>query len=173
MFHTDFRPEQIHPSVFLGRGAVIVGDVTLAENCSVWFNATLRGDAEAISIGQGTNIQEGAIFHADPGYPAVVGAGVTVGHGAIIHGARVGDNSLIGMRAVLLNGAVIGQNCLVGANALIPEDKVFPAGSLIVGSPARVARSLTPEEVEKLKEAATTYVERAEAFKESDYSASG
>ncbi len=75
MFHTDFRPEQIHPSVFLGRGAVIVGDVTLAENCSVWFNATLRGDAEAISIGQGTNIQEGAIFHADPGYPAVVGAG--------------------------------------------------------------------------------------------------
>jgi carbonic anhydrase/acetyltransferase-like protein (isoleucine patch superfamily) len=92
MFHTDFCPEQIHPSVFIGRGAVIVGDVTLAEHCSIWFYATLRGDAGAISIGRGTNIQEGAILHADPGYPAVVGAGVTVGHGAIIR--RAVDYSL-------------------------------------------------------------------------------
>ena len=92
MFHIDFRPEQIHPSVFIGRGAIIVGDVTLAEHCSVWFNVTLRGDTAAITIGRGTNIQAGAIFHADPGYPAVVGAGVTVGHGAIIR--RAVDYSL-------------------------------------------------------------------------------
>ena len=172
-FQTRFRPEQVHASVFIGRGAVIVGDVTLAEDCSVWFNATLRGDTAPITIGPRTNVQEGAIFHADPGYPAMVGAGVTVGHGAIIHGAQIGDNTLIGMRAVVLNGAVIGENCIVGANALVTEGKVFPAGFLILGSPAKAVRPLTPEEIEGNRRAMETYVQRARAFKKYHLNNSG
>jgi carbonic anhydrase/acetyltransferase-like protein (isoleucine patch superfamily) len=167
MFHTTFRPEQIHPTVFIGTGAVIVGDVTLEEECSVWFNATLRGDIEPIRIGPRSNVQEGAIFHADPGFPAVVGAGVTIGHRAIVHGARIGDNSLIGMGAILLNGATIAEDCIVGAGALVTEGKSFPAGSLILGSPAKVVRELRPDEVEGIRRAADVYVQRALAFKKS------
>src|SRR5215213_448115 len=136
-FHTTFRPNQLHPSVWLAPSAIVVGDVTIDEECGVWFNASLRGDMEAIRIGPRTNIQEGAIFHADPGFPAIVGADVTIGHGAIVHGARVGDQVVIGMRATLLNGAEIGAHSLVGAGALVTEGKQFPAGVLIVGSPAR------------------------------------
>jgi carbonic anhydrase/acetyltransferase-like protein (isoleucine patch superfamily) len=165
MFHIHYRPEQIHETVFVGQGAVIVGDVTLAENCSVWFNATLRGDTDPIRIGPGSNIQEGAIFHADPGFPVSIGAGVTVGHGAVIHGAQVGDNTLIGMRAILLNGVVVGENCLIGANALLTQGKSFPPGSLILGSPAKVIRALTPDEIEQNRTAAQTYVRRAHAFR--------
>lgn len=166
MFHTTFRPQQIHPSVWLAPSAIVVGDVTLAEECGVWFNASLRGDTEAILVGPRTNIQEGAIFHADPGYPVVVGADVTIGHGAIIHGARIGDQAVIGMRAVLLNGATIGSQSLVGAGALVTEGKSFPAGVLILGSPAKVVRDLTPEEIERNQRAAAIYVERAKAFRD-------
>jgi carbonic anhydrase/acetyltransferase-like protein (isoleucine patch superfamily) len=166
MFHTAFRPHQVHPSVFIAPGAIVVGDVTLAEDCSVWFHASLRGDTEPILVGAGTNIQEGAIFHADPGFPAIVGAGVTVGHGAIVHGARVGNNVVVGMRAVLLNGAVIGEDSVVGAGALVTEGKDFPPGSLIVGSPAKVVRSLTPAEIDRVRDAAQTYIARARAFKQ-------
>lgn len=166
MFHTSFRPNQIHPSVYLAPGAVVVGDVTISAECSVWFHASLRADVEAIWIGARTNIQEGAIFHADPGFPVMVGSGVTIGHGAIVHGARIGNNSVIGMRAVLLNGAVIGEDSLVGAAALVTEGKVFPPGSLILGSPARVVRSLTPEEIERNRHAAEIYIQRAQAFRQ-------
>jgi gamma-carbonic anhydrase len=165
MFHTAFRPHQLHPSVWLAPSAIIVGDVTLDEECGVWFNASLRGDMEAIRIGPRTNIQEGAIFHADPGYPAIVGTDVTIGHGAIVHGAQVGDQAVIGMRAVLLNGSVIGAQSLVGAGSLVPEGKTFPSGVLILGSPARVVRDLTPEEIERNLRAATIYVQRAKAFR--------
>lgn len=164
-FQTEFRPEQIHPTVFLAQGAIIVGDVTLSEECSVWFHASLRGDVEPIFIGSRTNIQEGAIFHVDPGFPVRVGVGVTVGHGAIVHGATVGDNVIVGMRATLLNGAIIGVDSIVGANSLVTEGKAFPAGSLIIGSPARVVRALTSEEIERNRLAADTYVKRALAFK--------
>ncbi len=164
-FHTTFRPEQIHPTVFLAQGAIIVGDVTLAEGCGVWFHASLRGDVEPIQIGARTNIQEGAIFHVDPGFPVTVGVGVTIGHGAIVHGATVGDNVIIGMHATVLNGAVIGADSLVGANSLVTEGKQFPAGSLIIGSPARVVRALTPEEIARNRLSAETYVQRAAAFK--------
>ncbi|MEZ4729057.1 MAG: gamma carbonic anhydrase family protein [Caldilineaceae bacterium] len=164
-FHTEFRPHQIHPTVFLAFGAVVVGDVTLSEECSVWFHASLRGDVEPIVIGARTNIQEGAIFHVDPGFPVQVGVGVTVGHGAIVHGATVGDNVIVGMRSTILNGAVIGADSIVGANSLVTEGKQFPPGSLIIGSPARVVRALTPEEIERNRLAADTYVRRAAAFK--------
>ncbi len=164
MFDTKFRPEQIAPTAFIAQGAVIVGDVTLDEETSVWFNATLRADTTPVRIGARTNIQEGAIFHADPGFPAIIGQGVTVGHGAIVHGAKVGDNTVVGMGAVLLNGVVVGENCIIGAKALLTEGKEFPPGSLILGSPAKVVRPLTAEEIEHNRAAAARYVERSRAF---------
>ena len=164
MFHTAFRPNQVHASVWLAPGAIVVGDVTLGEACGVWFHASLRGDTEAILIGARTNIQEGAIFHADPGFPVVVGSDVTIGHGAIVHGARIGNQAVIGMRATLLNGSMIGSQSLVGAGALVTEGKEFPQGVLILGSPAKIVRDLTPEEIERNQRAAAIYVQRAQAF---------
>ncbi|MER2600230.1 MAG: gamma carbonic anhydrase family protein [Caldilineales bacterium] len=161
---TQHHPEQIHPSAFVAQGAVIVGNVTLAAQSSVWFNATLRGDSEAVIVGPRSNIQEGCILHADPGFPAVIGEGVTVGHGAVIHGARIGDNCLIGIRAVLLNGVEVGEHSLVGAGALLTEGKQFPAGVLILGVPARVVRALTAQEIEANRQSAQRYTERATAF---------
>lgn len=164
MFDTQFRPQQIHASVFIGQGVVIVGDVSVGEKSSIWFNSTLRADTTPVTIGAGTNVQEGCILHADPGFPAIIGDGVTLGHGAIVHGAKVGNNSLIGIRAVVLNGVVVGENCIVGANSLLTQGKEFPAGSLILGSPATVIRPLTPEEIEDNRLTAQTYVERSRAF---------
>ena len=165
MLSTEFRANQVHPNVFIAQGAVVVGDVTLEEGCSVWFNATLRADTTPVHIKAGTNIQEGCILHADPGFPTIVGEGVTLGHGAVVHGAQVGANSLIGIRAVLLNGVVVGENCIVGANSLLTQGKTFPPGSLIMGSPAKVIRELTPEEIEANRETARRYAERARIFK--------
>lgn len=142
-----------------------MGDVTLGEESSVWFNATLRGDTAPLTIGPRTNIQEGCIFHADPGFPVIVGAGATIGHGAVIHGAQVGDNTLIGIRSVLLNGVVVGENCIVGACALLTQGKVFPPGSLIMGAPAKVIRELTPTEIEGNRRSAEEYVKRSRAFR--------
>ena len=164
MFDTQFRPQQVHSSAFVGQGVVIVGDVSVGEQSSVWFNSTLRADTTPVIIGTGTNIQEGCILHADPGFPAIIGDGVTLGHGAVVHGAKVGHNSLIGIRAVVLNGVVVGENCIVGANSLLTQGKEFPTGSLILGSPAKVIRSLTPEEIEGNRLTAQTYVERSRAF---------
>jgi carbonic anhydrase/acetyltransferase-like protein (isoleucine patch superfamily) len=165
LIQTEFRPELIHPTVFIAPGAVVVGEVTLEAEVSVWFNATLRGDTTPVTIGPGSNIQEGCILHADPGFPAIIGAGVTVGHGAVVHGARIGDNTLIGIRSVLLNGVIVGENCIVGACALLTEGKEYPPGSLILGIPARVIRPLTPEEIERNRLSARGYVEKARAFK--------
>jgi carbonic anhydrase/acetyltransferase-like protein (isoleucine patch superfamily) len=163
-FHTAFRPQQVHPTVYIAPGAVVVGDVSLAEGCSVWFHASLRGDSESIWVGAGTNIQEGVIFHADPGFPALIGSNVTIGHGAIVHGATVGNNAVIGMRAVLLNGVRVGADCLIGAGALLPEGKEFPPGTLILGSPARVVRALTSDEIARHTQMAVNYRRRAQAF---------
>lgn len=160
-----FRPHQVHESVFIAQGAVVVGDVTLAEQASVWFNAVLRGDTEKLVIGAGSNIQDGAVLHADPGYPTIIGAGCTVGHGAIVHGAQVGDNTLVGMGAILLNGVVIGANCIIGAGALLTQGKVFPANSLILGSPGQVIREVTEDEIAGNHTSAEGYVQKARAFK--------
>ena len=145
--------------------AHVIGRVKLGSEVGVWFGAVIRGDNEPIVVGARTNIQEGAIFHVDPGFPVQVGVDVTIGHGAVVHGATVGDNVIVGMRSTILNGAVIGADSIVGANALVTEGKAFPAGSLIIGSPARVVRALTPEEIERNRLSAATYVKRAAAFK--------
>ncbi|TCL73925.1 gamma carbonic anhydrase family protein [Rhizobium sp. BK251] len=136
----------------------IIGQVVIEEEVGIWFGAVLRGDNEPITIGRATNIQEGTMVHTDPGSPATIGEGCTIGHHAIIHGCTIGDNSLIGMGATVLNGARIGNNCLVGANALVTEGKEFPDRSLIVGSPARVIRTLDEEAIEGLRRSARSYV---------------
>jgi carbonic anhydrase/acetyltransferase-like protein (isoleucine patch superfamily) len=145
--------------------AHVIGKVTLGFNVGVWFGAVLRGDNEMIAIGAATNIQEGAMVHTDMGFPVTIGIGCTIGHHAIIHGCTIGDNSLIGMGATVLNGARIGNNCLVGANALVTEGKEFPDNSLIVGSPARVVRTLDDEAVAGLRRSAESYVRNWQRFK--------
>ena len=145
--------------------ANVIGKVILGEDVGIWFGATLRGDNEPIIVGARSNIQEGTVVHTDPGKPVIIGEGCTIGHGAIIHGCTIGNNSLIGMGATVLNGAVIGNNCLVGANALVTEGKVFPDNSLIVGSPAKAIRTLDAEAVEGLKKSAESYVRNWQRFK--------
>ena len=158
------NPQLIHESVFLGPGAVVVGEVYLAEGCGVWFNATIRGDNEPITIGAQSNVQECAVMHVDPGFPITIGEGVTIGHGAIIHGATVHNNTVIGMGSIILNGAVIGENSIVGAGALVTQGKEFPPGSLIIGSPAKAVRELTDEEIEANRRSSRNYAERAKHF---------
>ena len=144
--------------------AHIIGRVRLGEDASIWFGAVVRGDNELIQIGAGTNIQEGAMLHSDPGSPLTVGTGVTVGHHAILHGCTVGDHTLIGMGATVLNGARIGANCIVGANALVTEGKEFPHFSLIIGAPAKAVRTLDAAGAEGLKESARHYVRNGHRF---------
>ena len=139
----------IAATAWIAPNAVVIGNVVLKERASVWFGVTARGDnPEPITIGQRSNVQDGSVLHADAGMPLTIGAGVTVGHKAMLHGCTIGDNSLIGMGATVLNGAVVGKNCLIGACALIPEGKAIPDGSLVVGSPGKVVRSLTEEQIE-------------------------
>jgi len=166
MVTTQKPPSLIHATTFIARGAIVAGDVHLEKETSVWFNAVLRADTEHLTIKAGTNIQDGCILHADPGYPLIIAENVTVGHGAIIHGARIGQNSLIGIRAVLLNGAVVGENSIVAAGSLIPEGKAFPPGSLIMGTPAKAVRKLTDKEIERNRTAAKDYIEKARACKQ-------
>jgi len=137
--------------------AVVVGDVTLEKNVSIWFSATLRGDVENIYIGEGSNIQDGSVLHTDPGYPLKVGKNVTIGHLAMLHGCTIGNNSLIGIGAVILNNAKIGDNCIIGANTLVTENKEIPDNSLVVGSPGKIIRQVTKEEVKSIMENAIHY----------------
>ncbi|MCK2184211.1 gamma carbonic anhydrase family protein [Halomonas getboli] len=151
----------IAEGVYVAETADVIGRVTLRHEASVWYQAVLRGDTDHLEVGVGSNIQDGAVLHADPGFPLTVGEGVTVGHQAMLHGCTVGDGSLIGIQAVILNGAVIGRNCLVAAGALVKEGASFPDNSLIVGAPARVVRELSDEAVDGLRKNAQGYVERA------------
>lgn len=160
----DVAPD-IDPSAFVADTATVLGKVTLEAGATVWFGATLRGDNERITIGAGSNVQEGTVMHTDPGYPLTLGNNVTVGHQAMLHGCTVGDGSLIGIQAVILNGARIGKGCLVGAGALVTEGKEFPDGSLILGSPAKVVRQLTQEDLLRLEGTAAGYVVRGQLYK--------
>ena len=160
----QWRPE-VHPSAFVADSAQVIGQVSLGAEASVWFGCVVRGDTELISIGAGSNIQDASVLHADYGFPLQVGARVTVGHQVMLHGCHIGDESLIGIGAVVLNGARIGKHCLVGAGALVTEGKEFPDGSLILGSPAKVVRTLTPEQIEGLRASAQHYIENARRYR--------
>jgi carbonic anhydrase/acetyltransferase-like protein (isoleucine patch superfamily) len=159
------RPE-VSPSAFVAPGAYVIGAVYLGEESSVWYGAVLRGDTEPIRIGARTNIQDGCVLHADPGYPAVVGEDCVVGHRAVVHGCEVGDGCLIGMSATILNGAKIGAGSIVAAGALVPEGREFPARSLIIGSPAKRAREVTEEQIQDIARGVRTYIERATEHRE-------
>jgi carbonic anhydrase/acetyltransferase-like protein (isoleucine patch superfamily) len=156
---------RIADSAWVADSAQVIGAVELADDVGVWFCAVLRADTEPIRVGKGTSVQDGCVFHADPGFALTVGENVTVGHQAMLHGCTVGDGTLIGIQAVVMNGARIGRDCLVGAGAVVTGGKEFPDGSLIVGSPARRARALTPGEIEGLRRGAVHYIENARRFR--------
>jgi carbonic anhydrase/acetyltransferase-like protein (isoleucine patch superfamily) len=160
----EFAPE-IDASAYVADSATLIGKVTLEENASVWSGATIRGDNERITIGEGSNVQEGTVMHTDMGYPLTIGKSVTIGHQAMLHGCSVGDGTLIGIQAVILNGAKIGKGCLVGAGALVTEGKEFPDYSLIIGTPAKAIRTLGPDDIARLEMSAASYVARAKLFK--------
>ena len=156
---------QIHESAWVAESAQVMGRIELEQDASVWFGAVLRGDNEPIRIGRCSNIQDGSVLHSDVGQPMTVGPYVTVGHQAMLHGCTIGEGSLIGIGAIVLNGARIGRNCLVGAGALVTEDKEFADGSMILGSPARVVRQLTSEQIAGIRRNVLGYVENARHFK--------
>lgn len=165
VYQLDDQQPQIAPSAWVADSAQLMGAVTLEADASVWFGATVRGDTEHITIGEGSNIQDGSVLHADHGMPLKVGRHVTVGHMVMLHGCTIGDESLIGIGAVVLNGAKIGRNCLVGAGSLVTEGKEFPDGSMIMGTPAKVVRQLSPEQIEGLRQSARHYIDNARRFK--------
>ncbi|MBN0989818.1 gamma carbonic anhydrase family protein [Amphritea pacifica] len=155
----------IDDSCFVADEATLIGEVILRENTSVWPQAVLRGDSEPITIGAGSNVQDGAVLHTDPGFPLTVAEHVTIGHQAMLHGCSVGEGSLIGIQAVVLNGAVIGKNCLVGAGALVTEAAIFPDNSLILGVPAKVVRTLSDEACTGIRANTQTYIDKAALYK--------
>lgn len=151
------KPE-ISGKAYIAPSADVIGDVVINENGSVWYQAVIRADNDRIEIGCGSNIQDSCVLHADAGYPVKIGDYVTVGHGAIIHGCEIGDNTLIGMGAIILNGAKIGKNCLIAAGALVTQGKEIPDGSMVMGSPAKIRRELTEEEIAGNRESAEEYI---------------
>ena len=165
LYRLDDKTPQVAASAYIAREATVIGLVTIGERTSVWSGAVARGDNETIAIGADSNVQEGAVLHADPGFALSIGERVTVGHQAMLHGCTIGDGSLIGIQAVVMNGAVIGRHCLVGAGAIVTERKSFPDRSLIIGAPAKLARSLNDDEVAGLERAAASYVERGAHFR--------
>lgn len=165
IYELDGAAPLISDSAWVADSAQVMGDVELADDASVWFGAVIRGDVESIRIGRRSNIQDMSVLHADVGMPLTVGDDVTVGHQVMLHGCTIGDGSLIGIGAVVLNGAKIGKGCLVGAGSLVTEGKEFPDGSMILGSPAKVVRQLTPEQLEGLLQSAQHYVDNARRFR--------
>ena len=165
IYELDGVAPRVAASAWVADTAQVIGNVVLGENASVWFGTVVRGDTEAITIGAGTNIQDASVLHADFGQPLVVGERVTVGHQVMLHGCTIGDETLIGIGAIVLNGARIGKNCLVGAGSLVTEGKEFPDGSMIMGTPAKVVRQLTPEQIEGLRLSAQHYIDNARMFR--------
>jgi carbonic anhydrase/acetyltransferase-like protein (isoleucine patch superfamily) len=157
----DHTP-RIAPSAWVADNASVIGEVVLEDGASIWYGAVLRGDNDLITIGQRSNVQDGSVLHTDAGIRLTVGVGVTIGHQVMLHGCTIGDGSLIGIQSVLLNGAKIGRHSIVGAGSLVTEGKEFPDGALIVGSPAKVVRMLTPEQIERVAMSAVRYVDNAQ-----------
>jgi carbonic anhydrase/acetyltransferase-like protein (isoleucine patch superfamily) len=153
------RRPRIDGPHWVADSATVIGSVVLQADASIWYNAVVRGDRDWITIGERSNIQDGAVLHADPGVPLTLGRGVTVGHLAMLHGCTIGDGSLIGIQATILNRAIVGRQCLIGAKSLVPEGTVVPDRSLVIGTPGKVVRALSDEEVASLARSAETYVE--------------
>ena len=164
LYEIDGLSPTVPDNSWIAPSADLIGDVHLGEEVGIWFGAVIRADNTPIVLGDRTNIQEGAMLHSDPGVPLKIGEDCTVGHHAILHGCTLGDRVLVGMGAIVLNNAVIGDDCLIGAGALVTEGKVFPPGSLIIGSPARAVKELAPEVVEGIKRSAAGYAERQQRF---------
>jgi carbonic anhydrase/acetyltransferase-like protein (isoleucine patch superfamily) len=158
----------LHNNSWAASNAVLIGKVILKKDANIWFNVFLRGDIEPITIGEGSNVQDGSVFHTDPGCPLILGKGVTVGHMAMLHGCEVDDDTLIGIGSTILNKTKIGKNCIIGANTLIPENKVIPDRSLVLGSPGKVIRQITDKEIEEIKKNAKHYVENYKKYKEDE-----
>ena len=165
LYQLDEHAPQLAEGAWVADSAQVIGNVVLEENASVWFGAVLRGDTETLTVGRNSNVQDGTVVHADHGFPVVIGENVTVGHQVMLHGCIIGDGSLVGIQAVILNGAKIGRNCLVGAGALVTEGKEFPDNSMIIGSPAKAVKQLSPEQAERLRHGALHYVDNAKRFK--------
>jgi len=155
----------LHEDSWVASNAVLIGKIILKKDANVWFNVVLRGDIEPIIIGEGSNVQDGSVFHTDPGCPLTLGKGVTIGHMVMLHGCEIGDNTLIGIGSTVLNKTKIGKNCIIGANTLIPENKTIPDRSLVIGSPGKVVRQVTNKEIEEIIENAKHYVENFKKYK--------
>ncbi len=160
-----YKMHDTDENVLILPGATVVGDVTFGAKCSVWYNAVIRADAAPVHIGCCTNIQDGAVLHTDPGCPVTLGKQVTVGHGAIVHGCTVGDNTMVGMGAILLTGAKVGKNCIIGAGAVVTGKADIPDGSMVMGTPGKVVRPLRPEEIAELQAHAEEYAALAEEYR--------
>ncbi|GJM16907.1 MAG: gamma carbonic anhydrase family protein [Thermodesulfobacteriota bacterium] len=161
----DKKLQIVGEDYFIAENATVIGSVIIHNDVSIWFNAVIRGDNDPITIGEGTNIQDGAVIHTDEGIPLNIGKGITVGHQAMLHGCAIGDNSLVGINAVILNHAEIGKNCIIGANCLITQGKEIPDNSMVLGSPGKVIREVTQEEIVELKHSAEHYVANFKRFK--------
>lgn len=166
IFALGTKTPTIAKSAWVAHDANIIGNIQIGENASVWFGATLRGDNELIHLGAGSNIQENCVLHTDYGYPLMLGENCTIGHMVTLHGCYIGNNSLIGMGATILNGAKIGENCLIGAGALITENKIIPDGSMVLGSPGRVVKDLSADQIAGLAMSALHYQENARRFRD-------
>ena len=160
----DNQPQLKGSGHYIAPTATVIGDVVLEANVSLWFGAVIRGDIDRITVGEGSNIQDASVLHADPGCPLSIGKNVTVGHKVMLHGCTIGDNSLIGINAVVLNGASVGKNCLIGACALVTENTVIPDGSLVMGCPARVVKQLSEVEQQQLRAGAEHYIEKGQLY---------
>jgi carbonic anhydrase/acetyltransferase-like protein (isoleucine patch superfamily) len=164
IFELDGITPQIAVGAWVAESAEVIGKVELHQDANVWPKVVIRGDNDLIQIGQGSNVQDASVLHTDPGYPLIIGKNVTVGHQVMLHGCQIDDGSLIGIGAVILNGAKIGKHCLVGAGALVTEGKEFPDGSMIIGSPAKVVKVLSPEQIAGIGEIAGRYVKNAQRY---------
>lgn len=164
-FDCEFHPELIHPSVFIAESAIVIGDVSIGAESSVWFGAIIRGDVARVTIGQRCNVQDGSIIHASQGQQVVIGNGVTMAHGAIIHASTIADNVMIATRSTVLDKAYVGENSIIGAGALVTPGTVIPPNSLVLGSPGRVVRAITAEQADKIRQTAAHYVQYAKAYR--------
>ena len=152
---------------WIASNAIIIGDIVIKNDASIWFNVVLRGDIEKIEVGEGSNIQDGSVLHTDPGYPLTLGKGVTVGHMVMLHGCTIGDDTLIGIGSTILNNSKVGKNCIIGANTLVTENKIIPDNSLVLGSPGKVIRQVSQEEIDHIKENAKEYIQNWKKYSKS------